>query len=137
MPNGIEKLGVNCPLIIEIKASVLLSSFFQQEKVAQKWLNSNSKGEYWVIYQTTHITIPKGSTSHFKLLSIDELARRLKDEVYAPLCLRKDLSKNLLRRINQTELINKAKRALIENNCTIVLGAGISIDAGAKVGMTF
>lgn len=132
LPNGIERIGIKYPIIIEIKASILLSGFYQQENIAGQWLKYNKSGEYWLVYRDSYISKPVNSNPRFKFISIDELSELLGDREHNPSFLTDNLNKIQLTEVDQSELFKKARKSLAENNCTVVLGAGISIDAGAK-----
>ncbi len=132
LPKGIESTGINCPIMIEIKGSILLSSFYQYGNIAGQWLKCNPDGEFWLIYRESYISKPKISNTRFRFISIDELSDLLNDKTYATSDLTANLGQVQIDEIDQSVLIKKARESLVKNNCTIVLGAGISIDAGAK-----
>lgn len=132
LPKGIGSIGIKCPIMIEIKDSILLSSFYQSGNIAGQWLKCNPEGEFWLIYHESYIHKPVIPNTRFRFISIDELSSILRDTTSTSLDKVINQYQVRVNDIDQFELIKRAREALIKNNCTIVLGAGISIDAGAK-----
>lgn len=97
----------------------------------------NEKAQYWILYRDTALHIPKETEEKVRFIKFSEFEQEYR-QALASFSNRIDTSVDIHEEnINswnpesQDILINKAANALVENHCSVMLGAGISVDAGS------
>ena len=120
---GISKLGLKGPVYVEFKTRLLVSSFQYIQKKAENILRSNPNSFFLIVYQTSNVILPSDSNSHIQYYSVKSL---------------KEKGDYIKESDNEVSLEERNKRniedaitALKSYPCTLFLGSGVSIDAGA------
>lgn len=121
---GISALGISSPLMIEIKGGLLISIFERELNKGLQYLGMHPDYNYWVIYGKTNINIPENNINGVYFYSFDYILAKGEKTVE-----RVDSERDFS--LNQDEIIENAVNSLHNSNCTFILGAGVSVDAGS------
>lgn len=128
-PKGLSALDVKDPLMIEIKGSLLLSTYSREIKKAKDYIKSNKNSQYWVIYSHSKLNIPEWEDNNkirfIKLEKLKEIAKHTNSH-------NKEISQDSVwQPERQDVLIKRAAKCLKDTKCSFILGAGVSVDAGS------
>lgn len=130
-PNGAEIFDISTRLIIEIKGVLGITIFKQEIEKARLYLQESVANEYWVVYQSSRLDLPKSPEKNIKFFSISDLEEKFgkrANDIQNDGVLRSGLS-DIGK--SQESIIDAAAQALTENHCSFILGAGVSVDAGS------
>ncbi len=136
-PQGIRILNLDKPLAIEVKVGLLMHSYERELRKGLEFINMFPNSEYWVVYADTRLQVPCKYDEKIKFISLTTL----KAMVQRPTIEQQDThhtedkeSLSIQRDVpDQKTLIDKAAKALVNSNCSFILGAGISVDAGSPL----
>lgn len=133
---GFKAMGVHKPLMIEVKASLLINTFNKQLKVGEEYLSENRDHLYWVVYLDTRLSLEEDVIiGNVRFLSLSYIKRAAKEYYRIHDIDYNDSSQEFISKVprpTQEEIIENAIYALSTRPTSFMLGAGISVDAGAE-----
>jgi len=121
---GIAALQITEPLMIEIKGGLLISIVGREIQKGQDYLKENPGHHYWIIYGNTNVDVPDDNIGGVNLYSFSTIIERGGNSKNESIITEDTF-------LDQELVIKKAVNSLHDNNCTFILGAGVSVEAGS------
>ena len=128
-PKGIDTI-TDKPVYVRILMDMVMSSFLSELRRGREYVRDGEA--YLVVYADSYLNIPPEPARDVKFISYSDLLARTKEKKLSRLRI-----EDIKRRISSTlldpqeRLKRKAARALRCGHVTLILGSGVSVDAGS------